>query len=202
MPTRGRPEFAAHALQCFFAQTWEEKELLIIDDAACPSFPDNEFIHQLDGTDDVHYFRLTRRLSIGAKRNLANARSSGDLICHWDDDDYSAPGRIEDQVRRMEAAKVPVTGYHSMLFRDGVRTWKYRGDEHYALGTSLMYAREFWRSHPFPDENEGEDNHFVRQATRIATADAGEFMVATIHAGNTSDKRQYMDKACWEAVLV
>lgn len=196
MPTRGRPQFAARALDCYLAQTYRERELVIVDDADAPSFPLPPLI------DGVEYYRLARRLTIGAKRNLACARSRGEVIVHWDDDESCAPGRIQDQIDRMAFAKVLVTGYHSMLFRDDEgRTWKYKGNASYALGTSLMYAREFWRANPFPDKSEGEDNHFVAQAMRIASADAGEMMVASIHPGNTSDKRQHLGAACWTEVL-
>ena len=194
MPTRGRPAFAARALVCFLSQTYPDKELVIVDDADAPSFPTPPT------GEGILYHRLMRRMTIGAKRNLACARSNGDVICHWDDDDFSLPGRMADQIARLEQARVLVTGYHSMLFCDeSGRSWMYRGDQHYALGTSLMYAREFWRANPFPDENEGEDNAFVRRAVRIATADAGKLMVAAIHPGNTSNKLEHIEKACWEA---
>lgn len=194
MPTRGRPGLAQNALACFLDQTYGDRELVIIDDAAVPSFPAPPQMK------DVHYHRLAQRLSIGAKRNLACGRATGDVICHWDDDDWSAAERIESQVRRLTTANAQVTGYHTMLFREGGgKMWRYRGRPTYALGTSLMYTREFWRANPFPDESVGEDTAFIAKAARIVSVDAAGMMVASIHPGNTASN-QHMDAACWSEV--
>jgi hypothetical protein len=88
-----------------------------------------------------------------------------------------------------------------MIFEDidtGQR-WKYRGSSAYALGTSLCYTREFWRSHPFQDRNTGEDNAIV-YAARPVSVDAGELMIARIHANNTSEKRSNLSADCWQEV--
>lgn len=129
---------------------------------------------------------------IGAKRNVGCEHARGSIICHWDDDDYSAPERIADQVARMQSTGKPVTGYHTMRFRKEDETWMYRGDPSFALGTSLCYQRSWWERHPFPGLQVGEDNEFVaaaNEAGAVASTDAGELMYATIHADNTSPRK-------------
>ncbi len=192
MPTRARPAYALEAVQCFLLQTWPDTELIIIDDPDAPSFTE-PLIASLALRGNIHYHRTKQRLTIGAKRNLACSRAGEGVITHWDDDDYSAPERMEDQVTRMVEKQVPLTGYHSMRFTQ-VSTgewWKYTGRKHYALGTSLMYEKEFWRSHPFPDLNVGEDNAVVNKAGKIATADAGLMMFARNHGGNTDSREGF-----------
>jgi len=39
MPTRSRSEMAVAAVECWKSQTWQDTELLILDDADCPAFP-------------------------------------------------------------------------------------------------------------------------------------------------------------------
>jgi len=186
MPTRGRPQFAQRALECFLSQTWPEKELAILDDADNPSFPDG-----IAG-EGIYYERLKRRLSIGAKRNLCCSRASGDVLMHWDDDDWSSPERMADQVERLSQANCGLTGYHSMIFedRDTGKRWKYTGPLHGAdaLGTSLCYTRRFWMAHPFPDRQVGEDGAVTGRVSGILSVDAGDLLIATIHPGNTSPK--------------
>jgi glycosyltransferase involved in cell wall biosynthesis len=196
MPTRGRPAFARHSLACFICQTWEPLELVVIDDADDRSFPDGLDLR------GVQYHRMRHRLTIGQKRNIAISRANGDILCHFDDDDHSAPGRIADQVQRLETASAGVTGYCAMVFRDETgRRWKYTGKPNYALGTSLMYTRDFWKIQPFnPDLNEGEDNAMVHRAVGLVAVDAGEMMWATIHGGNTSDRRPYLASVNWKEV--
>ena len=65
-------------------QTEPDFEWLILDDSPEPS---TYFSTTL--TDDrVHYCHLKDRISIGAKRNLLNERARGEIIVHFDDDDY------------------------------------------------------------------------------------------------------------------
>src|SRR5689334_15227539 len=135
MPTRSRPQYAQQALDCFLAQTHQDRELIIIDDADDPSFSD-PLITEFRIKGNIHYHRLNKRLTIGAKRNLACSRASGEVIIHVDDDDWSAPERIEDQLTRLNDSGVGITGYHSMRFLD-IQTgewWKYSGAKCYALG--------------------------------------------------------------------
>ena len=82
-----------------------------------------------------------------------------------------------------------VSGFHTMRFTDGLRSWRYSGKERYALGTSLCYRKDWWQGHRFPDDRIGEDNAFVGKARDvIVSTDAGEMMYATIHNGNTSPR--------------
>ena len=111
------------------------------------------------------------------------------MVAHWDDDDWSAPGRLADQVGRLEASGKAVTGYHTIKFTDGKRWWLYAGVPHYATGTSLCYRKSWWAAHEFPLLQVGEDNHFVSDAgveKQLASADGREMIAASLHAGNTS----------------
>ena len=47
---------------------------------------------------NVRYFRSAEGATIGEKRNLACDLATGELILHWDDDDWYAAWRIEYQV--------------------------------------------------------------------------------------------------------
>jgi len=131
-------------------------------------------------------------MEIGEKRNYGAARATGDVVANWDDDDYSAPQRLADQMNRLLASGLSVTGYHSMRFTDGKKQWQYTGTPNYALGTSLCYRRDWWQDHPFLGLQVGEDGTFCEvaaNAQQIATVDAGKMMEATIHDGNTSPRQ-------------
>jgi Glycosyl transferase family 2 len=105
--------------------------------------------------------------SIGAKRNWLCSIARGDIIIHWDDDDWSDPRRIEFQVEELMGSGVAVTGFNRMLYYDvkAGKTWLYEHAHPYALGTSLCYRKSWWLDHPF-DENvkRGEDTLFCRAA--------------------------------------
>lgn len=140
----------------------------------------------------IRLIHLGETRQIGAKRNYGCERAAGSLICHWDDDDYSRPDRLAEQVAvLLERPEIAVTGYHSMRFTDGVNWWLYSGTVNYALGTSLCYRRTWWETHPFPSIQIGEDNQFVAAAwseNRLHTVDARDRMYATVHPANTSPR--------------
>ncbi len=147
--------------------------------------------------DGVRHIHLDGNPLIGRMRNVGCDAAHGEVIAHFDDDDFSHPGRLTDQLLRLEKAQV--TGYHSMRFTDGIKWWLYSGSSSYALGTSLVYRRSWWAQHHFtePQGNIGEDNTFVEKSRRVlTTAPAGEMQWATIHSTNTS--RRNLDGASWK----
>ena len=194
LPTRDRPEYTRQAVQSFLTQTYSEKELIIVDDADRPS------LMEVPTDSRIHYFREPQQ-PLGTKRNRCCFLSHGEIICHFDSDDWSEPTRIADQVQRLRQSGKRVTGYYSMLFFDegGEPEWGYHelAPSYEALGTSLCYEKSYWEQEPFrniPWLNlpcVGEDNDFVARAVQrnawISDKGAG-MMVARVHVKQTSPK--------------
>jgi O-antigen biosynthesis protein len=182
--TRNRRQWLPKAIESFLQQTHRNAELLIL--------ADGEDVRDLVPDDEhIRLIHLEGPITIGDKRNFGCEHAPGEFIAHFDDDDYSAPGRLADQLGRLHESGMSVTGYNSMRFTDGERWWKYAGTVNYALGTSLLYRKDWWLRNRFRSLQVGEDNQFVAQAFasgELATADAGDLMHATIHAGNTSPR--------------
>ena len=178
---------------CFLQQQASNAEMLILSDG-----PD---VRDLVPDDDrIRLIHLAGHPGIGDKRNFGCERSAGEFIAHWDDDDHSAPGRLADQLARLEQTGKSVTGYHSIRFTDGERWWKYSGTPNYSVGTSLVYRRAWWKQNRFRSVQIGEDNQFVAVASaagELVTADAGDLMHATIHKGNTSPRKM---GSSWTAI--
>lgn len=182
--TRNRRSWLPKAIHYFQQQTYRRTELLIL--------ADGEDVRDLVPDDErVRLIHLAEQRSIGEKRNFGCSRAAGDVICHWDDDDWSAPGRIARQIEMLNGSGRSVVGFHSMRFTDGDNWWQYTGAKDYSLGTALCYRREWWQSTPFSPANVGEDNTMVyaaQHAGQIFSEDAGELMYATIHPENTSPR--------------
>lgn len=144
------------------------------------------------------------KLTVGGKRNLGcSLTQSSDLFAVWDDDDYSSPGRIEQQVKALEVSGKAVTGYSGMKFTDGAKwwQWQYRWPSTFVLGTSLMFRRDWWLEHPFEERHIGQDERFGLRASlekELMVVSDSNMMYATIHKGNTSKKR--MDQPGWTAL--
>lgn len=183
MPTKDRPQFIPGAIDCFLRQTYPHKELVILDDG-------ESIEHMIPRNPAIRYLRIPGPLCIGTKRNMCCEQSNGDLIAHWDDDDWSTPTRLEEQVRALtDNPKIKVTGYNTMLFLDerNGKAYRYTGRKNYALGTSLMYSREFWLTRKFNGIQIGEDSMFIKDAP-LLTLPAEKRMVARIHKQTTSAK--------------
>lgn len=191
MPTRGRQSFAMQAIECYLAQEYPAKTLVIVDDEDDRSFPDG--IPEIARLGHVYYAVAPNRQAVGKKRNLAcEIAQWADYILHLDSDDWSAPDRIAQQVELMESSGKAVVGYHSMYFTDGEKWWAYSSVSPFALGTSLCYRRDWWAAHPFPEKQVAEDGAFcrmARDAKQIASVPAGKIMVASVHPGNTSPRK-------------
>lgn len=187
MPTWNRREFVGAAIDCFLRQTYEPRELVIVDDG--------KPVEDLVSADPrIRYFRLAKKMVTGPKRNRCCELARGEILCHFDDDDWSADDRIEHEVRLLEESGRPIAGYGSLYFWDTVRLEAklYKSaTPGYVCGTSLCFLKAYWQEHPFPDRQIASDNAFIYPAAyRKLTAcsqDASR-MVARLHGRHTSSK--------------
>ena len=191
MPTANRRDLVPQAIRYFQRQDYADRELLVVDDGAAPVgdlIPDDT---------RIRYLRLNSPVSLGAKRNLACAEARGELILHWDDDDWMAATRVRRQAEAMQRhTHSAACGLASLYFFDPVRAaaWLYTHPTRmraWVSGNTLCYRRAVWERRRFPDIDEGEDTVFVwslaeHEVLPLATP---EFFVALVHAGNTSPKR-------------
>lgn len=182
MPTRNRREFVPRAIECFLAQTYALRELVILDNG--------ESVADLIPKDDrIRYIRMAAKSTTGQLRNLCCQVARGEFIAHWDDDDWSHPERLAEQVAAIEGYQA--TGYNSIYFHGPGKNevHRYEGAKAYALGTSLFYRRAWWDKTRFPALLVGEDNEFVRRSTGVMKfLDGSSRIVARTHKTNTSPR--------------
>jgi glycosyltransferase involved in cell wall biosynthesis len=190
MPTYNRRPFVAQAIAYFLRQDYARRELLIVDDGTDPI---NDLVPQ---DQRIRYIRQAHKHTVGAKRNLACTEAQGEIIVHWDDDDWMAPGRLSYQVASLLREQADLCGLSTVLFYDprAERAWQYiypPGDRPWVAGGTLCYTKAFWKSNPFADTNVGEDTRFVwtSPAKRLIAHTDSTFYVALLHAANTSPKR-------------
>ncbi len=155
MPTADRRRFVPLSIRNFLAQDYPNKELLILDDG-------KDSVADLMPRDSrIRYLRMNQKQTLGAKRNECIKASQGDLIMHWDDDDWSAPHRIRCQVEALLQGGAELCGLRQMLFHDlnTGHTWLYSyptSQRLWLTGGSLLYTRDFWQRAPFPNIQVGD----------------------------------------------
>ena len=89
-PTYNRPHYHKRLYECFISQTYPQKELLVLDDSQEPS---PFFTHLKDP--QVHYTHISKKMTIGEKRNYLLNKAQGEIIAHFDDDDFYAPSYLD-----------------------------------------------------------------------------------------------------------
>jgi len=96
-PTYGRPERHERLHRYFDHQTIDQKDLWVLDDSPEPS----RFFRQLqDGR--VRYLHSAGRMTIGAKRNWLLSCCTGDVVAHFDDDDWYAPSYLQTMTQALQ----------------------------------------------------------------------------------------------------
>ncbi|HEX8246374.1 MAG TPA: glycosyltransferase family 2 protein [Longimicrobium sp.] len=191
MPTRNRRRFAELAVRWFLRQDYPARELVVLDDG------DDGLEAALPDDARVRYHRVEARLTLGAKRNLAVRLAHGELIAHWDDDDWMAPDRLSRQVAALGASGADACGARSLLHYhlSAGEAWLYRYPAEakpWLVGGTLLYRRAAWEAAPFPEDTHvGEDTAFVWRLdpARLHAMEGEPFYVAVVHGANTSAKR-------------
>jgi O-antigen biosynthesis protein len=215
MPTADRRGFVRRALHYFSRQDYENRELIIVDDGV-------DSVADLVPASDprVLYVDARRsggtRRSIGTKRNLACAAANGQIILHWDDDDWYSPRRIScqvacllggvvDQFKRVSRPGVCGLDRINYYDLDMDLAWQYvyRGRRPWVGGNTLAYRKSLWQAQPFANVNVGEDARFLwtGPAKHIGVLSCDDIVVGIIHHGvngNVCPKRpEHSLNAVW-----
>ena len=183
MVTRGRTNQASQAIDCFLAQTYESRELIIIDDD-----PHSELASEIARRESsrIRHVRLPDQgQSLGVLRNIALDHALGDYICQWDDDDLHDPARLEVQWKTLQAS-----GAQASILARWLIWWphlrrlalsRYRDWEGSLLCERSLMPR-------YPDQRRGEDSDVVArlmQNVRVARIDMPRLYVYICHGTNT-----------------
>jgi glycosyltransferase involved in cell wall biosynthesis len=104
--THRRVPMLRRAVECFLAQTWPRRELLVVHEDVDTGTRD--FLAQLDHPlIRSQVVPATPHLPLGAKRQISLEAARGRYIATWDDDDWSAPNRLAEQMQVIRESGLP-----------------------------------------------------------------------------------------------
>ena len=170
MVTRGRLFPARFAVDCFRAQRWAERELVLVCDA--PGTAIEAYCRQLGDPRIRLVFPATPASSLGELRNLSLASARGDWICQWDDDDLYHSDRIALGMQGMLALQADAMFLQRwMLWAPGARRLGVSGAREWE---GSMLARRAGVP-PYPALARGEDTavmHAMLGRGRVLLLDA------------------------------
>jgi len=189
MPTANRQKYIPLAVHYFLNQSYRDAELVIIDDgkeSIQPLLPDHRRIKYFYSSEPVG--------KIGIKRNYACDKAEGEIIMHWDDDDYYGYDWISRSITALETSKADICGLNDIYFYSPLQNkyWRYadtEGEKHWLSGATMAYHKTWWEKHPFKDIQIGEDNDYTwNSGAKIFAHDYTDGFIATLHAHNTTLK--------------
>jgi glycosyltransferase involved in cell wall biosynthesis len=178
-----RRPLAAVSIEAFCQQTYPHRELLILNQSDVPIAP---------GVDNIREVFIAEQ-PIGTLRNRGLEIAQGDYIITWDDDDWSGPRRIEEQLQWCPDGGCCILDSYVTLKLPGYASFIHscRG---YKLGCcvgTILHARTDFR---YPDIARGEDSafatHFQRANKLRKIANNPLMYVRSWHAYNASVTRK------------
>lgn len=190
MPTYNRRLFVPQALRYFLRQNYPNRELVIVDDGT-------DKIEDLVPADErIIYISLEARTSIGYKRNLAVEQSNGEIIAHWDDDDWYHESYLETLIRRLSEVREEraVAGLGAFLVyileNMALKVLQTGG----IAGATFCYFKILWKKSPYRDVVTAEDYFFLldTQPNRVPVYDP-ELFVIIRHRNHTWKEERGID---------
>ena len=105
MPSYNTGKFIAETVNSVLAQTYENWEIIIVDD--CSTDNTDEVVAQFLSDERIKYLKNDKNSGAAVSRNKALREAKGKWIAFLDSDDLWAPDKLEKQVAFMEK-----NGYH------------------------------------------------------------------------------------------
>jgi glycosyltransferase involved in cell wall biosynthesis len=173
MVTLDRLALAKLAIRSYAEQSYPSRELVIVTDGE-ESFRSGLTCYvQALGIAGVRIiYPGSQGLTLGALRNISIESARGEIICQWDDDDYSHPDRLAIQCSQMLAHAAGAsffTDHLQYIEPEGTLSWldwsidgQNKGFLELAPGTLMMHRDARFRYvESGPDARRGEDWLFM-----------------------------------------
>jgi glycosyltransferase involved in cell wall biosynthesis len=103
--THNRPELLRHAVSSILNQTFQNFEIILVDDASTDNTPE---VVSSFRDDRIRYIRHQVNKREAASRNTGVTNATGEYIAFLDDDDEWLPEKLDQQVRLLESSPVAV----------------------------------------------------------------------------------------------
>ena len=200
MVTANRPVYVGRAVALFEAQTYRDKELVIIDDGDVDC---SALIANSSERSHIRYIRLTGkpRLSLGELRNISIDCANGDWCIQWDDDEWYHPERIRLQVAEACDKAVGASALKWTLMNvassSELSHHLFRADSGIATPGTLLFHRDTRsRYQPLARNEDGKFMRDVRSELGLAVLgnEFSHLFIRVFHGSNTWDEEHFLNK--------
>jgi len=160
--TRNRVPLLKRAIASFNAQTYDNKELIIVYEDDDPSTKD--YLQKLSAP-DIHKIEMAKSpdLTLGKLRNLSIQACNGEFFCQWDDDDWYHHHRLEFQMYVIRQSRFPACVLMHWLVFDATRNRGYVSPWWPWEGSVLCQTKIFDDDMKYADKKKDEDTPFIKK---------------------------------------
>jgi glycosyltransferase involved in cell wall biosynthesis len=196
-PTFNRRPFLQTTIQCFCNQTYprDRMEWIIVDDGTdCV-----EDVFKAANIPQVKYFRVDKKMSLGAKRNYTHTKCSGSILVYMDDDDYYPPERVSHAVETLQKNPNALCAGSSEIYVFFTHIQKmYQGGPYgpnHATAGTFAFRKELLDQTKY-NENAAlaEEKEFLKNYTiPFVQMDPLKTILVFSHVQNTFDKKKLLE---------
>ena len=198
-PTFNRRPFIETMFKCFRNQTYPKHriEWIIVDDGT------DKIVDLVAKSkiDQIKYFALDTKMTLGAKRNFMHEKTRGSIIVYMDDDDYYPPDRVEhavDTLLRNPKALCAGSSEIYVYFKHIQKLYQCGpyGPNHATAGT-FAFRRELLAQSKYDDNASlAEERSFLKNYTiPFVQLNPVKSILVFSHDHNTFDKRKLLENA-------
>ncbi len=114
IPTYNRAALLRRAIESTLAQTYQDFEIIVVDDASTDETP-----HTVRSLDDprIRYIRHETNRRISVARNTGVCAARGEFVAFLDDDDEWKPTKLEKQVQMLQTSAPSVGAVYTAFER-------------------------------------------------------------------------------------
>ena len=196
-PTFNRRPFIPTMFECFKNQTYPKDriEWIIVDDGT-DRIKD---LVESSGINQIKYFELPQKVSLGEKRNYMHSKATGSIIVYMDDDDYYPPERVSHAVDKLMDNRQALCAGSSEIYiyfkhiKKMIQFGPY-GPNHATAGT-FAFRVELLKQTKYQDHAAvAEEREFLKGYTiPFVQLDPMKTILCFSHEQNTFDKRKLLN---------
>lgn len=134
IPTYNRAYLIGKAIKSVLNQSYQDFELIVIDDASTDSTEDKIKEYQKKNN-RIKYIKHMKNKGSSAARNTGIKAAKGDYIAFQDSDDEWLPGKLEKQMNKFETAPLEIGVIYSGF-------WRIQGDKKDYIPSNKITERE------------------------------------------------------------
>ena len=160
--TKNRVPLLKRAIACYLAQTYLNKELIIVYESS-----DVNTKHYLSNVSvkSIHSIEIPSESDqcLGTLRNISIQSCNGQYFCQWDDDDWYHEKRIEFQMDVIKQSQLPASILMHWLVFDSTQNKAYISPFWHWEGSIICDKKKVQKKFQYENLPKGEDTTLIKK---------------------------------------